>query len=111
KFSYIFKAHIFSNRSPSQKLSKPVPTHGLIGWLSRNFQVSVLPVSVGSFPTALRTELSRKMGNRETKSTARTSRCTVAGFRTTEGRIARSITPPAMVRPAMDVVELHATSN
>src|SRR6267378_3614330 len=99
--------HIFSSRGPSQKLSKPVPTHGFVCRPKTKPQISVRPVSVGSFPNAatIPPPGSKKRAVKAMPSTERTSKCTKAGFR--EGRLANHITPPAEISPVMDVMELH----
>src|SRR5437879_1972534 len=103
--------HIFSSRGPSQKLSKPVPTHGFVCKPKTKRQISVRPVSVGSFPNAatIPPPESKNRAVTAMPSTARTSKCTTAGLR--EGRLANHITTPAETSPVMEVVELHWLSS
>src|SRR2546426_1172243 len=48
----MYHACNLSNRSPSQKLSKPVPTNGLLASRSTLCQTTVRPVRLGSLPNA-----------------------------------------------------------
>src|SRR5437667_522473 len=99
--------HIFRRRSPSQKLSKPVPKNGLPANPRATAQISVRPVKVGSLPTALRTlpPISRNTTEADTDNAATTKRCTTHGFVASARRLVAEIKPLASRKHNSEVIE------
>src|SRR3984957_15540291 len=95
------------SRDPSQKVSKPVPIKGLVCRPKTKAQISLRPVSVGSFPNDW-TKPPPGLKNRAVTarpSTVRTAKCTGAGL--AGRRLASHNTPADEAKPTMEVVELH----
>src|SRR5712664_348734 len=93
---------------PIQKLSKPAPNQGLGFIAITTGQISVRPVSVGSFPIVetiptagfiIEKYKARKISDPAT-------RCTIAGFRASAHRLVRTIRVLPRKKHAVDVTEL-----
>src|SRR5437867_2589803 len=104
----MYHACNLSNRSPSQKLSKPVPTNGLLASRSTLCQTTVRPVRLGSLPNApTRPPLeSKNRANRLNATIPNTIRCTTDRFRKNVEKLVLTISAAAIRKQDSAVMEL-----
>src|ERR1700691_3245535 len=105
--------HIFCNRGPSQKLSKPVPIKGFWTKLKSHPQTSVRSVSVGFLPIVARVSglTPKNRIDTETVTIAATSRWTTAGLRLTKSTLDANIKMPAIAKQDVEVMEFAIQSS